>query len=284
MGRKNTFAAENLTINEFQLTTSLKNSKKVMKKILAILLMLSPLFTTAQEIPTQIYVRAKAKDAKFIGTSVGGALVIIRDATTGEILAKGKTEGSTGNTSKIMTTPKNRYHQLSEDQTAKFETMLNLSEPIFITVEVQAPISKRQATAIASTQLWLIPGKHLLGDGIILEIPGFIIDILSPQTHQFIDINDLPNNNIQLKANIVMMCGCTISAGGLWDGNIFDVQAIVKKNGEYMTRVPLKIGDQSNTFEGNLKITENGNYEIIVTAFDGRTGNTGVDKVNIVVE
>ena len=50
---------------------------------------------------THIIVRAKAKDAKFIGSSLGGAYVIIKNKMTGEILAKGKTQGSTGNTDLI---------------------------------------------------------------------------------------------------------------------------------------------------------------------------------------
>ena len=39
--------------------------------------------------PTEITVRVLGKDSKFVGTSMGGARVILRDAETGEILAKG---------------------------------------------------------------------------------------------------------------------------------------------------------------------------------------------------
>jgi hypothetical protein len=46
---------------------------------------------------TTIIIRAKAKDAKFIGSSIGGAHVVVKHQLTGEILAQGKTEGSTGN-------------------------------------------------------------------------------------------------------------------------------------------------------------------------------------------
>ena len=45
---------------------------------------------------TTVVVRAKAKDAMFIGTSFGGARVVVRNAETGEILAEGLTEGGTG--------------------------------------------------------------------------------------------------------------------------------------------------------------------------------------------
>ncbi|MBT5659166.1 MAG: hypothetical protein HOJ02_03315, partial [Rhodospirillaceae bacterium] len=53
---------------------------------------------TASAEPTRLTVRVMAKDAKFIGTSIGGARITIRDVDTGELLAQGVTEGSTGNT------------------------------------------------------------------------------------------------------------------------------------------------------------------------------------------
>ena len=75
-----------------------------------ILLLFAGLFAcaAAQATPTKVIVRVKAKDAKFIGNSVGGAYIIIRSKTTNEILVQGKTEGGTGNTRLIMNTPKER--------------------------------------------------------------------------------------------------------------------------------------------------------------------------------
>ena len=93
--------------------------------------------------PTTIIIRAKAKDAKFIGSSLGGALVIIRNATNGQILAEGITRGSTGNTSSIMSEPHDRYTQLSDDNTAKFEAILDLDAPTLLSITVHAPINQR---------------------------------------------------------------------------------------------------------------------------------------------
>src|SRR5680860_1561305 len=58
--------------------------------------------TLASAEPTDITVRVLGKDSKFVGSSMGGARVIVRDADTGEILAQGVTEGSTGDTKRIM--------------------------------------------------------------------------------------------------------------------------------------------------------------------------------------
>ncbi|ELR68420.1 hypothetical protein C900_00388 [Fulvivirga imtechensis AK7] len=234
--------------------------------------------TVAYAQPTTLVVRAKAKDAKFIGSSIGGAKVIIRDALTGEILSQGTIGGSTGNTTLIMNEPHERYKSIADDQTAKFEAVVNIEEPRLVTVEVLAPVNQPQARVVASTQLWIIPGKDIRGDGIVLEIPGFIVDVLSPQTHEFIK-----PSTVRLKANVVMMCGCTISNGGLWDAEKIEVQGIVKRDGEQVQTVPLKVYEKVNTFEADLDLSQPGIYEVIIYAYDSRTGNTGVDKVNFVV-
>ena len=53
----------------------------------------SGLSFSSDKIPTKIIVRVISKDAKVIGSGVGGALVRIRNLETGEILAAGKTGG-----------------------------------------------------------------------------------------------------------------------------------------------------------------------------------------------
>lgn len=238
---------------------------------------------TLAQAPTKLVVRAKAKDAKFIGSSIGGALVVVRDVLTGEVLAKGQTWGSTGNTMQIMQTPVERGARLSDENTARFEANIFIKEPTRVRIEVTAPVNAPQAAVYASTELWMIPGKHIEGDGVVLEIPGFIVDILAPQRHEFISLGSLAEPTLDLRANVVMMCGCTISLGGMWDANKFEVSALVRLNGKTIEEVPLQIKQQVNTFEGRFTLTQPGNYEIIVYAYDAQTGNTGVDTVNLVV-
>jgi hypothetical protein len=64
--------------------------------------------TAASAEPTTITVRAISKDAKFIGTSIGGMQVTVTDAQTGEVLAKGVTSGGTGSTARLMDAPRQR--------------------------------------------------------------------------------------------------------------------------------------------------------------------------------
>ena len=39
--------------------------------------------TSVMAVPTNVTVRVRTKDAKFMGSSIGGALITIRDADTG---------------------------------------------------------------------------------------------------------------------------------------------------------------------------------------------------------
>ena len=242
------------------------------------------LFTAAQiqATDTQLIIRAKAKDAKFIGSSVGGAYVMVRNQLTGEILAQGLTSGSTGNTTVIMKEAKERYKSIADENTSKFLAKIDIDEPTFVQIEVKAPINKKQATVTATTELWLIPGKHILGDGVVIEIPGFIIDILKPRTHQFVSLKSLTDNSLTIEANMVMMCGCTISKGGLWNSEDIEVKGILKKNGEPFKEVTLSLSS-NNLFSANVTLDSGGKYELTVYAYHPKSGNTGVDKVNYVV-
>lgn len=258
--------------------------KKIIVIVSAILLQLLTTGAWAETepkaTPTEITVRAKAKDAKFIGSSIGGAMVIIRRADTGEILAKGLTQGSTGDTGKIMKMPRERYVPISEGA-AGFTTTLDISEPVFLTVEVQAPYIKKQARVVAQTQTWLVPGKPIDGEGLIVEVPGMVVDLLSPQTHLYTGLDKSP---FEIRANVVMMCGCSLTDGGLWDGSKIEVAALVKKDGENFTVVPLEIQETMNTFSAPFTASAPGVYEILVYAYDPKTGNTGVDQGSFIVK
>ncbi|KMQ62956.1 hypothetical protein ACM46_13440 [Chryseobacterium angstadtii] len=238
--------------------------------------------TTVSATETKIMIRAKGKDAKFIGSSLGGAHIIVRNKINREILAEGNTTGSTGNTDLIMKTAKTRGVAITDSQTAGFLATIDITEPTLINIEVISPFNNRQAQATVSTELWLIPGKDILGDGIILEIPGFIIDILKPRTHQYIPLNTIKGKPFLFQANIVMMCGCVIDKGGVWNSDEIEVKGILKKDGKYSKDITMSLVS-TNLFEGSDWINSPGNYELIWYAYDEKTGNTGVDKVNYVV-
>ncbi|TPN85121.1 hypothetical protein [Aquimarina algicola] len=232
--------------------------------------------------PTKVMIRAKAKDAKFIGSSIGGAYVTVKNKLTGEILSQGKTKGGTGNTTLIMKTARERDMMITDDTTSGFLAELDIAEPVFVSIQVVAPVNKKQASVTATTEIWVIPGKDILNDGVIVEIPGFIVDILTPRTHQFISLKTLSQKKVNIQANVVMMCGCTISKGGLWDAEKIEVNGIVKKNDTIIDQIKL-VSTSPNLFEGNFITNETGTYEVIISAYAPNTGNTGVDKINYII-
>ena len=233
---------------------------------------------------TKLIVRAKAKDAKFIGTGIGGAYVIVRNNLTGEILAKGLTTGASGNTDLIMKKPFSRGQALTDSTTAKFEASIDISEPTFVDIEVLAPVNRKSAAVKGSTQIWLIPGKPILGEGIVIEVPGFILDVLYPNTHQVIKLDAVKKGILTFKASLTMTCGCPITKGGVWNADDITIRAVVKKEGVRLGEEPLHLTAQPNIFEGNLSVKEKGNYELLIYAYDPKTGNTGVDKINFVLQ
>lgn len=246
---------------------------------LFILLFLTVHSFSLQAQETQVMVRAKAKDAKFIASSVGGAKIILTDVETGALLAEGITYGTTGNTEVIMKSDHRRRKNLSDEHTAGFLAKLQIEEPTLINVEAQAPLKAGQAKITANTQVWVIPGKDILGDGIVLEIPGFIVDILSPQRHSTHE----KGTEIEIIANVVMMCGCPTEPGGIWNADDYEIRAIFTKEGEKIKEIPMEFAGKTNTFKGKTHL-DPGFYAITLYAYDKTTGNTGVDKTTIIVK
>jgi hypothetical protein len=232
---------------------------------------------------TKVVVRAKSKDAKFIGTSMGGAQITIRRSDDGRVVAKGLTQGGTGDTTRLMVDPIQRGQPLADAGTAKFEATMDIDEPTLVTIEARAPLAQPQSLTTSSTEIWLIPGKHVLGDGVILEIPGLAVDVLAPQTPEDVTLGD-KGTVIPITANVVMLCGCPIEPNSLWKALDYEVGALIKRDGVPVQTVAMAYAGKRNTFEGRLEVTKKGVYELIVYAYHPSTGNSGVDRATIVVK
>jgi len=258
--------------------------KKAAGFIIRSILMVIVTSATALAVPTRITVMVRAKDAKFIGTSMSGALITIRNADTGELLAKGVTSGTTGDTERTMTQPLKRGAPLSDDESARYKATIDISEPTLLEIRAYGPLAQRQSAGAVSVTQWVIPGKHITaGDGILLEMPGLAVDILAPPAHLHLSKDELPRK-IEVRANVIMMCGCPVTPGGLWDANRLEVRALVRKNGNPAGEFPLTYVGEPSHFAGSLEISEEGVYEVTAYAFDPSNGNTGVDATTVVVK
>jgi hypothetical protein len=140
----------------------------------------SPTFS-AEKISTKVIVRVVSKDAKVVGSGVGGASVRIKNLETGEILAQGKQEGGTGETDRIMVQPRKRGEVLFGTPDAAFyQAEIPLDKPTQVEIFAEAPLTYPHALQKGSKTITLIPGKHILGEGLIIELNGLIVNVLSP--------------------------------------------------------------------------------------------------------
>ena len=130
---------------------------------------------------TGVIVYVKAKGSKFIGSSVGGAKVTIRDTETGKILADGITTGPTGDTDLIMHTCRKEAEPIADESGAKFSAILDIDKPTHVEIKAYGPLAFPQAAGSASITQWLLPGKSIdQGDGVLIELSGLIVDIKEP--------------------------------------------------------------------------------------------------------
>lgn len=220
-------------------------------------------------VETKITIRAKAVDAKFIGTSVGGLRAIVTDAETGEILDSGWIRGETGSTDTIIINPIARGQRISNDKTASFVAHVDIASPRLLKFTVIGPYAHRQSLQEASVTSWIIPGKDIMGDGIILDIPGFIVDTWA---------SVMEGGVVTVFAQAAMLCGCKISPTTHWNPKNFEAKAIIMLDGEKVTEVNLDFTGPVAIFSGETKLGKPGHYKVIAYLFDEKTGNVGVAR------
>jgi len=161
-----------------------------------------PAAFSAEKIPTKVIVRVVSKDAKVVGSGVGGAFVRIKNLETGEILAQGKQEGGTGETDRIMVQPRRRGEVLFGTPDAAFyQAEIPLDKPTQVEVFAEAPLAYPHALQKGSKTMTLIPGKHILGEGLIIELNGLIVNILNPSPKE----NLMRGEAVLVRAEIRML-------------------------------------------------------------------------------
>ena len=161
-----------------------------------------PAAFSAEKIPTKVIVRVVSKDAKVVGSGVGGAFVRIKNLETGEVLAQGKQDGGTGETDRIMVQPRRRGEVLFGTPDAAFyQAEIPLDKPTQVEVFAEAPLAYPHALQKGSKTMTLIPGKHILGEGLIIELNGLIVNILNPSPKE----NPMRGEAVLVRAEIRML-------------------------------------------------------------------------------
>ena len=235
-----------------------------------------------------------AKDGKYLGNDIGGALVTIHDVQTGALLASGSTNGGSG-VANLMDISLPRSAVLPVEDASVFSATLDLDEPTLIRVTAYGPTAAQQSANTVSQTQWVYPGKNITGGakggGLLLEIPGLVVQVLNPPTHF---LPQTSPEHVDIRANVTMMCGCPIGVGHPpWHPAQFEVKAVIKQGATTVVEVPLEYQEDEpfevpSQFAGKWRVPPNNTgqpaiYEIIVFAYQQKTGNTGIDRATLII-
>lgn len=246
----------------------------------AILLFSCSLFAQTGAKETRVMIRAVARDAKVIGTHVGGAKITVRDAATGEILAQGVQQGGTGDTNTIMKTPRTRGMSVfSSADSSGYLAVLHIDKPTVVEISAEGPLGNAQATQRTSKTMLLVPGENVLGEGILLEIHGFIVTAVSPLA----DAKVKAGAPFEVKATVTMACGCPTEPDGLWDANKIHVVARLLRDGKIQSEIPMTYAGVQNTFHADVPATAAGPMELQVLSMDAANANFGILKEAVTI-
>jgi hypothetical protein len=251
-----------------------------------------------EAVRTKVCVRVIARDGKFLGDDVGGASITIRDAHTRELLAKGTTSGSSGlnGPGGVMCARLQRGEPIPTTDASRYTAELKLDRPRRIEITAHGPLGVPQSANTVSATQWVYPGKDIVeGDGFLLELPGLIVQIISPPG------NYTPKSlsELRIQAHVAMMCGCPIDYKRQeskmicpelpadqqpWLPDEFEVAAVIRSTNAAPTTIPLQFVDTADTpgqFDGIWDQPLPGSHELTVYAYQKATGNTGVDTATI---
>jgi len=231
--------------------------------------------------PTTVRVRAVSRDAKILSSAVGGARITIRDEATGAVLAEGFQEGDSGETDAIMVQPRRRHaHVYDTPGAGLFEATLELESPTVVEITAEGPLGYPQATRKVSKTLLLVPGEDVLGDGILLEIHGFIIELQAPLPAAQL----VAGGHLEIRATVRMSCGCPTEPGGLWDADGIRILARLTRDSETLAEAPLSHTGEPSTYSGELPLATPGPADLVVLAVDPAMANFGQFRQRLRIE
>ncbi len=230
--------------------------------------------TAAQAEPTDVTVHVISKDAKFVGTSMGGVQIVLREAGSGAVLAEGVTEGGTGDTARIMESS-GRSPQRADESAAAFRATLDVEEPMLVELEAYGPLDHPESAIRVSQQRWIMPGEDVtIGDGWLVELPGLVI---TPQVH-------MEGLVAHISAKVEPMCGCPITPGGLWPAEEYEVTATLWQEGAQFAESELAFDTPPGVFSGEIALPESGRYRLVLHAYNTRTGNSGIREWRVAAD
>src|SRR5690606_1148135 len=119
------------------------------------------------------------------------------------------------------------------------------------------------------------------GDGVVLEVPGIAMRVNYHMRHQAVSLA----NTAEFRSALfmIMRCGCSIEAGATWDRNSMEVEALVYREDQLIQTISFD-NTETNRFSADLSNLPVGSYRVFVSAYDPRSKNTGVEKIQVTIQ
>ncbi len=238
------------------------------------------LTTTAFAVPTHLTIRAKAHDAKFIGTGMAGVNVSIIDVNSDQVLDHGLILGGTGSTDTLMKQPIQRGQSISDEKTASYNATIDIVEPTQVEIRIHGPQAGGLTAVKSSRTIWVLPGQHVQGDGIVFELYGFVVVPLTPYSNSKSKLGE----SVELSTYVTMLCGCAVEPAGLWDANKYQVSAWIWKDDKLIEKIPMQAGKTKGLFSASFMPPSQGEYRIAFCAADPNMNNYGVAYSGVAVK
>ena len=231
--------------------------------------------------PTTILVRVVAHGAMVLGREVGGARVTIADAVTKQILASGIQQGEAGDQNQIMRTPHIMEEPLySSRPSASYSATLELQKPTLVEVVAEGPLAYPASMRRAAKTILLIPGQDLAGDGIVLQLYGYIVQIEHPKPGESLIAKD----DVKLRASIRTLSGSPVRPYGDWDSRKIRLYGELLVGDRIIERLQMFYSQDTRGFEAPFFVPPQkeapDGITLRVTAIDPATGNVGSGEAN----
>lgn len=229
-------------------------------------------------VPTRVVTHVVTHDAKLIGTAVGGVRVTIRDVLSNRLLAEGRHLGGTGDTKRIMQDAHGRNDTLFVGgDAARYEASFTLSVPTLVDIIAEGPLDYPDQMVQATKRVLLLPGQEIGGDGVVLELHGYVIDLMGPDTTRALSAS----SSIAVRARVRMLCSCPTQPGGMWEVN--SVVARLVRDSAVVTETNLTYAGEQSIYSGEFSKVEAGTYRLEVIASSPGSVTNGVIRRRITV-
>jgi len=195
---------------------------------------------------TTILVRVVAHGAMVLGRDVGGARVSITDVETKQLLATGIQEGEAGDQNQIMRTPHLMEEAVySSRPSAAFKTTLELRRPTLVEVAAEGPLAYPASMRRTAKTVLLIPGQDLTGDGIVLHLNGYIVQIEHPKAGEPL----VAKEDVKLQASVRTLSGTLVRPHGDWDSRKIKIYGELLIGDRIVERLQMFYSNDTGTFD-----------------------------------